>query len=442
MKQAKHVSNAVYVLVRDRIQIETEYARRLDALARACAAPFADEIGTLHDALEVLRAETVAAAKAHCNIADDLRKNVETPARELLARQSGIRKNHHTSLSKLLKSKAVTYNAVHKARDKYIAKCREVNELVNQKPGLPPAELEKVRPKEYPTVNEMCIQIKQRITKAQAESSRLDLLYLTLVHRHNDIQKAFEDDFTVVCRNCEILERERYEFLRAGLWTYANAISTSCVANDEGAENIRVALENCSFTSDCRLFLSSQAIGTSPPPPVSYVNFHTGSSLRPLDALPFDPPPRPTSNAVLRPVNGPAATNPNSTNDEASRRESSQRLTVGIGWNPREPISSLIVPRTSEIAGKMRETSDGLQSSAVSRGDSRSDVGTGSSHGHTPSALQSSTHEFETDDEENANDDDSSSKNSEYFVYDPYDLSDVQDEVCQGKFFDDDALFA
>ncbi|KAI8839457.1 hypothetical protein BJ741DRAFT_599379 [Chytriomyces cf. hyalinus JEL632] len=269
MKQAKRVTAKVLHLFQERVSIEQEYAKRLEKLARCFQ--ISDEIGSMKLALNTVANELQTASVAHQCLATNIKAQLVVPTVEFLALQSATRKNHMAIIDDHLKTKFALHNAAAKAQDKYKSKCREVNELMNQKPGKPPKEMEK-------------IQAKLHRTKFYAQ--QYDVEYLGLVEQHNEVHNKWEEDFTVACRECEKLEEDRFYFLRSKLWTYANIFSALCVSNDESFERIRVSLEQCNFAKDLSELLESCSTGETRPQPLQYTNFHTGSELRPLDALP------------------------------------------------------------------------------------------------------------------------------------------------------------
>ncbi|KAJ3292169.1 hypothetical protein HDU79_001677 [Rhizoclosmatium sp. JEL0117] len=257
-------------IFKERAQMEEEYSKKLLKLAKGLT-PF-EEVGTMKETLCVLKAELETSARMHTSVANEIKSQLEVPCIEFIKLQSGVRKNFESIIDRQLKMKSATYTAANKAREKYISKCQEVNHLMFQKPGLPPADLEKV---------------KAKVKKCQEQAKHYDIEYLSLVEQHNEIQKTWQEDFAITCRECQKLEEERFEFFYTRLWTYANIMSSVCVSNDESYERLRVSLESCDLQKDLNILIESCSTGSSPPAPLQYVNFYTGSSLRPLDALPF-----------------------------------------------------------------------------------------------------------------------------------------------------------
>ncbi|KAJ3015181.1 UNVERIFIED_CONTAM: hypothetical protein HDU68_012843 [Siphonaria sp. JEL0065] len=151
----------------------------------------------MKESLDVLKSELETSARAHMNVANEIKVQLKTPTEEFLLAQSGARKNFQGIIDHQLKMKSGSLEAVNKARERYISKCQEVNMLMYQKPGLAPKEM------------------------------------------------------------------------------------------DKSYERIRVSLEACDWKTDLAAMLETRATGKSPPQLVQYVNFYTGTSLRPLDSLPF-----------------------------------------------------------------------------------------------------------------------------------------------------------
>ena len=48
-----------------------------------------------------------------------------------------------------------------------------------------------------------------------------------------DTVQKWEKDWKGFCDGCQDLEEERIEFMKDNMWSYANAVSTVCVSDDE-----------------------------------------------------------------------------------------------------------------------------------------------------------------------------------------------------------------
>ncbi|KAJ3410318.1 hypothetical protein HDV05_003898 [Chytridiales sp. JEL 0842] len=261
MKAGKHVTDEVISMLKERANIEEDYGKRLTKLAKAFNPR--EESGTLRDSLDVVRSELESSARAHLDVANEIRNQLEKPMSEFFENQNGIRRNHNTIVEKHLKQKASLTSSVAKCKERYEAKCIELRQLTNQKSSLPPKEMDKV---------------KVKIEKTQQQLKQSDVDYLTGVEKLADVHRKWEEDFRTACRECQKLEEDRIDHLRSSMWNYANMLSSLCVADDESCERIRGSLEKCDVEKDIQLFLDGNATGSEIPPPLKYVNFYTDST--------------------------------------------------------------------------------------------------------------------------------------------------------------------
>ncbi|KAI8614456.1 hypothetical protein BC830DRAFT_1169424 [Chytriomyces sp. MP71] len=263
MKNGKHVTAEIASVFKERAAIEEEFGKRLAKLAKTFTTT--EEMGTLRESLDLVKSELETSARAHLDIANEIRLQLEKPTMDFLASQSVVRKTHHANMERRLKAKAQMHSNAQKAGAKYVSKCREVDQLAVPQPNLPPKDAEKLQ---------------MRLEKAQQQANQNDLDYVSAVERLADAHARWEEDFRVTCNEFQKLEEERIDYLRGRLWAYANIISTLCVSDDESCERIRGSLEKCSVAKDLALFLDMSSTGTLVPQPLQYVNYYSKSSER------------------------------------------------------------------------------------------------------------------------------------------------------------------
>ncbi|KAJ3177260.1 hypothetical protein HDU87_004511 [Geranomyces variabilis] len=257
MKQGKHVCEEVHAMLRERATIEEEYGKRMAKLAKSFNPR--EEIG---DSLEVVKGELDNSAKAHLELAQEIRTKLEKPLSEFIATQSAIRKNHNINVEKQQKAKAAQVATVMKCKERYESKCTEAAQLSQLRADPSSKEGEKT---------------KLRLQKTQAAAKQADSEYLGGVEKLTEIHKKWVEDFRVACSECQKLEEDRFHFLRGNVWNYANFLSGVCVADDEACERVRVSLELCDFSSDLALFLDRSSTGAAIPQPLQYINYYTGT---------------------------------------------------------------------------------------------------------------------------------------------------------------------
>lgn len=162
--------------------------------------------------------ETERQAGFHLNLSQQLRSELETPATTFHARQLQHKKTYQSSIEKEFKTKQTQESYVNKAREKYEQDCVRINSFTAQASLVQGKDLEKINLKLERT--QQTVQTNERefssFAKALAET----------------VQK-WEQDWKNFCDSCQDMEENRIEFMKDNMWSYANAISTVCVSDDE-----------------------------------------------------------------------------------------------------------------------------------------------------------------------------------------------------------------
>ncbi|RKO94961.1 hypothetical protein CAUPRSCDRAFT_1763, partial [Caulochytrium protostelioides] len=153
--------------------------------------------------------------KAHGGLAVDIKTQLAAPTAEFMAQQRAIRKSHHTQVEKQMKAKHAQEVAVFKMKERSDARAADVARL--QAGGMANAN-DKTRIK---------------MEKAQLAARGADQEYLGGTEKLHELHQKWVEDWTAACRECQVLEEKRIDYIRSHLWTYANLFSTVCVADDE-----------------------------------------------------------------------------------------------------------------------------------------------------------------------------------------------------------------
>ncbi|KAJ3268292.1 hypothetical protein HDV01_003203 [Terramyces sp. JEL0728] len=251
MKRSKHVSEEITVLLKERSAIEEEYGKRLAKLAKNFSPK--DEIGTLRESLDVIRIELEKTARAHLDLASDLKVKLERPMVEFVASQTSIRKNHQRINERNIQQKSSQETLVTKNKEKYEQKSAEYLQM---------QQLAKTQPQ-----NE---KLRVKLDKLKQTVVFCDQDYEQSCLKLEETHSNWQQDFLAACVDFQKLEQDRFHFIRGTVWNYTNFLSSVCVSNDESCENIRVALEKCNLDFDIQLFIDECATGTEIPRPASY----------------------------------------------------------------------------------------------------------------------------------------------------------------------------
>ncbi|KAF8309078.1 hypothetical protein DL93DRAFT_2063328 [Clavulina sp. PMI_390] len=266
MRGAARTAEEMRAFWRERAAIEDEYSKRLAKLSKQPLGR--DEIGELRNALDTLRSETEAQASAHAALCVSLRKEVEAPTSEFISKQAHHKKTAYNSIEKAFKIKQQQESVVAKAREKYKTDCVNINLYTAQSSLVQGRDLDRIL---------------VRLDKAKQTVVQNERDYANYVATLQDTCNKWEGDWKMFCDHCQDLEDERIEFMKDNLWTYANAVSTVCVSDDESCEKVRVTLEQLEPERDMENFVREYGTGPGIPDPPRFQSYANG----------VEPPPRP-----------------------------------------------------------------------------------------------------------------------------------------------------
>ncbi|CAO1636708.1 unnamed protein product [Parajaminaea phylloscopi] len=259
MKVANRTMDEVRQLYKERADIEADYAKRLAKLAKVAVGK--DETGATRQALNVVRAEIDMTAQVHSDLSTMIRKDLEGGLAEFQAKIASARKASAASIEKLHKNKQAQDNYVNKSRERYEQDCIKINGYTAQSSLVQGRDLDKVT---------------NKLDKAQSTVAANEKDYQNFVRALKDTTLRWNSDYKSYLDQCQDLEEERLDFIKSNLWNYANAISAVCVADDEGCERVRVALENCDTPTDIADFIQTRGTGPAIPDPPEYINYAKG----------------------------------------------------------------------------------------------------------------------------------------------------------------------
>ncbi|KAG8898983.1 hypothetical protein FRB99_007007, partial [Tulasnella sp. 403] len=260
MRGAARTMEEVRSFWKERVAIEEDYAKRLGKLAKLPLGR--DEIGDLRAALDALRIETDKQSATHLSFAQNMRRDLEQPAVDFIGKQTNHKKTFQTTIEKSYKAKQTQEKYVEKAREKYEADCVHINSYTAQSTLLQGKELDKIHLK---------------LERAQQTVQANERDYQNFARALSDTAKRWEGEWKVYCDQCQDLEDERIEFIKDNAWTYANAVSTCCVADDESCERIRVVLEQVEAEKDMENFVREYGTGPVIPEPIPFISYKTSA---------------------------------------------------------------------------------------------------------------------------------------------------------------------
>lgn len=259
IQNAKTTGDELKAFYSARAELEADYARKLQALAKKGLG--SSEQGTLRMSLDVVRAETDSMGKQHAIVAQQMKTELDEP---LAAFAGGIkerRKIVQTGIEKLLKTKNGQTAAVMKARDKFEQDCLKI--------------------KGYLAQGHMVMGQEERKNKAKLEKTQIQMSsssqeYEQSVKVLEETTGKWNREWKAACDKFQDLEEERIDFFKSSLWSFANIASTVCVSDDQSCEKVRLSLEDCDVEKDITNFIKEFGTGQEIPDPPKYINFCRG----------------------------------------------------------------------------------------------------------------------------------------------------------------------
>ncbi|PIA13492.1 hypothetical protein COEREDRAFT_83454 [Coemansia reversa NRRL 1564] len=248
LKSAKQTCTDVLQMVSTRASLEEELGKRLNKLSRSGLG--SEEVGGIKEALRTMRGEMETNAKAHLDLAKQLRTEIEKPLSNFIADQRSKRRGQTTIIQKTEGDRNTLRSQVRKLQDKRRSDTKKVGDLELQANGLQGMGDPKLRTK---------------LERAQMQQKSTENEYIDVRNRLKEADHQWFNVWRSACDVFQVLEEERLEYLKTVLWSYTNLVSSCCVADDESMERIRQDLEKIDVANDIAAFI--QNFGTGSPDP-------------------------------------------------------------------------------------------------------------------------------------------------------------------------------
>ncbi|KAF9486072.1 hypothetical protein BDN70DRAFT_371852 [Pholiota conissans] len=208
-------------------------------------------------------------------VVHQIRTELETPTMTFNMSQVHHKKTYQTGIEKEFKNKQIQESYVSKSREKYEQDCLRINSFTAQASLVQGKDLEKIN-------------LKLERTQQTVQTNERD--FANYSKALQDTVQKWEQDWKAFCDSCQDLEESRLEFMKDSLWTYANAVSTVCVADDESCEKIRLSLEQMEVEKDMENFVQEYGTGNEIPNPPTFVNYQAADAIPSASARPTSRP--------------------------------------------------------------------------------------------------------------------------------------------------------
>lgn len=277
MHQGAQTCEELLAFYKERIQLEEEYSRRLNAISKKTRGTY--ETGFMRESFETLRNETEQMARSHLNEARKLHSESLLKVDAFLSNFLARCKPLETSVENIRTTKQQLEIQVARLKERYSTEVTKLNTYIAQENLLLGKELDKNR---------------DRTFRQQQIVSEIRSEYHLATKKLEETQKVWIEEWKGASSKLQDLELERIQFVVSNLWEYTNSVSTSCVTDDAACENIRSSLEQCDPQKELSAFVKKFKTGSeiySSPKFVDYLNGAAEQDAAPVviqNAYPFD----------------------------------------------------------------------------------------------------------------------------------------------------------
>lgn len=197
--------------------------------------------------------------------AAQIRTELDDSLAVFLSNLNSRRKTIQTFVEKLTTTKKTHTLSVECARERFETECNKIQSYYLQQNVKTGKDLARTNHK-----------IEKAHTNIESSKREYQNALLLLA----EATDTWANEWKIACDKLQDLEEERVNFLKSNLWAYTNVVSTVCVSDDEGCENIRLALENTDVLGDNELFVQTSATGSEIIDPPAFVNYLGGQNIQ------------------------------------------------------------------------------------------------------------------------------------------------------------------
>lgn len=272
LRKSKDTCEEIKKMYELRANIEQDYGERLLKLAQSSRVgdfeedSFAETLSRIPSALETT-------ARAHIDLAQQLKHHLELPLDGFLKEQRDVRKVQQQQIENSRQLKNLHEADVARARDYYSVECTKLASLEQYYFGLGDE-----------STKEELIKIEKEIEEQRRMVAVADQVYRRSVDNYNSVNERWVNDWTRSADVFQDMEVKRIDYLRSTLWSFANMMTSTFSIDEECCDRIRTALEITDVQKDVVGFVQRYGTGTRIPAPLSYDMLHQPNPM-PLTKL-------------------------------------------------------------------------------------------------------------------------------------------------------------
>ncbi|KAI7870093.1 uncharacterized protein EV154DRAFT_487853 [Mucor mucedo] len=266
LRKSKDTCEEIKKLYEARANIEQDYGERLLKLAQHSRVGEFEE-DTFAETLLRIPSTLEATARAHIDLAQQLKDHLEAPLDGFLKDQRDIRKMQQQYLENSRQLKNLHEADVARARDYYSIECEKLNSMLKSYSLL-----------SIDGSNDDLTKIEKEIDEQRRMVTVADQVYRRSVDNYNSVIEKWVHDWTSSADKFQEMEVKRISYLRSTLWSFSNMMTSTFSIDEECCDRIRTALEITDVQKDITSFVSRYGTGTRIPAPLSYEVLHNNTT--------------------------------------------------------------------------------------------------------------------------------------------------------------------
>ncbi|KAG2235747.1 hypothetical protein INT48_009162 [Thamnidium elegans] len=248
LRKSKDTCEEIKKLYESRASIEQDYGERLLKLAQNSRIGEFEE-DTFAETLLRIPSALETTARAHIDLAQQMKDHLEVPLGGFLKDQRDVRKVQQQHIENSRQLKNLHEADVARARDYYSIECEKLASMENYCLNLGKDKSEE--------------DIEKEIEEQKRMVTVADQVYRRSVDNFNSVNERWVTDWTSCADKFQEMEIKRMSYLRSTLWTTFSI-------DEECCDRIRTALEITDVQKDITSFVQRYGTGTRIPGPFTH----------------------------------------------------------------------------------------------------------------------------------------------------------------------------
>ncbi|KAG2222211.1 hypothetical protein INT45_014108 [Circinella minor] len=260
LRNSKQTCEEIKKLYEIRSQIEEDYGERLLKLSQLIVGQ--SEEGTLSESLSHIPSALETTARAHLDLAQQLKHHLETPLDGFVKEQRDMRRLHHQQIENARQLKNMHHTNAIKAKEFYTAECTKV------------AGMEKyLRERGSEMEDDEVQQVKEEIEEGKRMVNAAEQEYRHAIEVLESVTNDWINSWKTTCDTFQGMEEKRIHYVHGSLRSFSSMMSSVYLVDDQCCERIRTTLELTDVQSDIQEFISRYGTGREIPAPLRFEPF-------------------------------------------------------------------------------------------------------------------------------------------------------------------------